>query len=788
MKISENWLRECVDLSGISSTELLDKLTAAGLEVESVTAVAGIFDGVVVGEIIECQQHPDADRLRICKVNAGLDQLLQIVCGAPNARVGLKAPLALIGANLPGLVIKLGKLRGVDSFGMLCSGAELGLPALQDGLFELPVGAPVGQDLRRYLDLDDKIVELKMTPNRSDCLGLIGLTRELCALFDRPALAKVHNQQTPQISATIATGIEAPNACARYAAAVVLGIEPASKTPLWMSEKLRRSGIRSIHPVVDITNFVMLETGQPMHGFDADLLQGAISVQFANAGEQLELLDGQTVTLNSEILTIRDAAGPLAIAGIMGGARSRVTDATRNIVFEAAHFAPSAIMGRARALGLHTDSSHRFERGVDPALPEIALARAVALLLDICGGQAGPLECSVGTAAPAQPVVALRRRYLDAILGLAIAPTSVTAILTALGFTVRFDESAEIWHAQAPSARFDIAIEADLAEEVARVYGYEHIPTTLPTLALAPETQAEKVAAGVEIRQSLLARGYQEAITFAFTSKALLDTWALQGHAIKNPLSSDIDSMRPSLLPNLMQAIVYNQRRQLDRVRFFEIGVIFQDRGLLEKNMLAGVITGDASAEQWANISRAADFYDLKGDVEALVSGAKFEGAGADVSLPSYLHPGRSASVIVEGRCVGFLGELHPELKRTLDVRGAVLMFEIELAAVQARKITHAASISKFPSIRRDLAFVVTEATSWHALQECVNESAGSALITLACFDVYRGAGLPALHKSLAISLIFQDISRTLSEQEIDAAIAKIIQAVQAKLGGELRR
>lgn len=788
MKISENWLRECVDLSGISSTELLEKLTSAGLEVESVTAVAGIFDGVVVGEIIECQQHPDADRLRICRVNAGDEPLLQIVCGAPNARAGLKAPLAAIGANLPGLVIKLGKLRGVESFGMLCSATELGLPAELDGLFELPIDAPVGQNLRQYLDLDDQIVELKMTPNRSDCLGLIGLTRELCALFDRPALVKPEQPLAPQISDAIAVNIHAPEACASYASATVQDIHASAKTPLWMKEKLRRSGIRSIHPVVDITNFVMLETGQPMHGFDADLLQGGIVVRFAKAGEQLALLDGQSVTLNPEILCICDAAGPLAVAGIMGGMRSRVTDATRNIVFEAAHFTPSAIMGRARTLGLHTDSSHRFERGVDPALPKIALARAVSLLLEICGGKAGPLVLNSGTTTAAQANVTLRRSYLDAILGFAIPDANVTAILNALGFLVQFDEVAGVWITQAPSARFDIAIEADLAEEVARVFGYEHIPTTLPMLELAPETQIENVARDVEIRHALLARSYQEAITFAFTSAALLKSWGMQGHAIKNPLSSDIDSMRPSLLPNLMQAVIYNQRRQLDRVRFFEIGVSFHDRGLVEKNMLAGVVTGNAHIEQWSSTARAVDFYDVKGDVEAMIAGANFSSASENPLRPSYLHPGRSASVLVDGRCVGFVGELHPELKRALDLRGSILVFEIELAAVQARKVTQSTSISKFPSVRRDLAFVLTEAVSWNALELCVRKHAGSALIALNCFDVYRGAGLPEPYKSLAISLIFQDISRTLSEQEIDEAIGNAVNAVHATLGGELRR
>ncbi len=788
MKISESWLRECVDLSGITSAQLLDKLTAAGLEVESATAVAGIFDGVLVAEIIDCQPHPEADRLRICSVNAGTSSLLQIVCGAPNARIGLKAPLAMFGANLPGLVIKVGKLRGVESFGMLCSTSELGMPIENDGLFELPTDAPVGMDLRRYLDLDDQIVELKMTPNRSDCLGLTGLTRELCALFDRPALARPANNCSPQIADVIAVSIAAPDACPRYASAVVREINSAAKTPLWMKEKLRRSGIRSIHPVVDITNFVMLETGQPMHGFDFDLLQGGICVRYAESGEQLELLDGQTVTLSPDMLAIADAAGALAVAGVMGGMRARVTDATRNIVFEAAHFAPSAIMGKARKLSLHTDSSHRFERGVDPTLPDVALARATSLLMEICGGKAGPQQITESSALPAQVTVTLRRRYLAAILGLAIADAEVTAILTALGFSVSFDDASGVWNTQVPYSRFDIAIEADLAEEVARVFGYEHIPTTLPTLALAPETQIESVRADVDVRHVLLARGYQEAITFAFTSASLLKAWGMQGVAIKNPLSNDIDSMRPSLLPGLMQAVVYNQRRQIDRVRFFEMGVSFHEQGLLEKNVIAGVVTGSAAAEQWSSTARAVDFYDVKGDVGALLADAHFEGAADSALRPSYLHPGRSASVHVDGLCVGFLGELHPELKRSLDVRGSVLVFEIELAVVQSQRVAQFAPLSKFPSVRRDLAFVLAETVSWNELKICVGQSAGSALIGLDCFDVYRGLGLPEAHKSLAISLIFQDISRTLSEQEIDAAITRVVTAVQTTHGGELRR
>jgi phenylalanyl-tRNA synthetase beta chain len=784
MKISEHWLRESVDLSNISSTNLLEKLTAAGLEVEENDPVAGAFTGVVVAEIIAAEAHPSADRLRVCQVNAGGDKPLQIVCGAPNARVGLKAPLAMLGATLPGLQIQASTLRGVESQGMLCAGAELGIEGTGDGLLELPADAPLGKNLVDYLQLADQAITLKMTPNRSDCLSVRGLQRELCALFARTAKAPAAAKIARAPAHTLPVRIQASAACAQYASAAVRGIEVAAKTPLWMQEKLRRSGLRSIHPVVDITNFVMLELGQPMHGFDMDLIDQAIDVRFARDGESLVLLDGQSVSLSDEFLCIADQQGLVAVAGVMGGQRTRVSETTRNVFFEAAHFRPEAIMGKARKLGLHTDSSHRFERGVDPALPQLAIDRAVQLLLEIAGGTASETVLTQGEAPIENAAITLRKSYLDGLLGLSIPSDTVTAILTALGFETRFDANAQRWQVKPPSARFDIAIEADLVEEIARVHGYEHIPITLPRLVLEPETARESVRSDLEIKQILLARGYQEALTFAFTSASQLRDWGMHGHPIKNPLSNDIDVMRPSLLPNLLQALVYNQRRQQDRVRLMETGITFHAQGQVETAHIAGVACGSAALEQWAQPARAVDFYDVKADVEALLGKVSFSAA----ELASYLHPGRAARVLQDGHSIGFVGELHPELKRSLDVRGNVVVFELDLDAVRARRPQALSIPSKFPSVRRDLAFVVRESVGFDALSECVRASAGEALQRVDCFDVYRGSGLPADCKSLAISLIFQHISRTLSDAEIEHAVQNVVERAARELHAELRR
>lgn len=788
MKISESWLREGVDLSGISRATLLEKLTAAGLEVESCEPVAAPFAGVCVAQIIACEKHPDAERLRVCTVEAGEAQPLTIVCGAPNARTGLKAPLARVGAVLPGgLNIKVGKLRGVESFGMLCSSTELGLPAGVDGLFELPNDAPVGTDIRDYLGLDDAIIELKMTPNRSDCLGVFGLLRELSALFGRPlklTAAAEFAVESTQVRGVVLSDVAG---CPRYLGRAIEAIDPNAQTPLWMRERLRRSGLRAIHPVVDITNYVLLELGQPMHGFDLDRISGAIEVRRGRSGERVKLLDEQTVDVDDSFLLIADAEGPVALAGIMGGYESRVGASTCNIFLEAAHFSPPAIMGRARKLGLHTDASHRFERGVDPGLPELALARATELVLAICGGRAGPV-CRANNE-PAQQETAqipLRAARLQQALGVFVPGDSVVQILHGLGFTVA--STADGWLVRPSTARFDIAIEADLIEEVARIWGYERIPVTLPELSLVPLAQPEGIRPDNELKRLLAARDFQEAITLAFLSSQLLKTWGMLGHPIKNPLSNDIDAMRPALLPGLLQALSANQRRQVERVRLFEIGVVFLEQGKLEEQHLAGVACGNADAEQWGLSARPVDFYDIKGTVEALLAGTgqaeRFSFAPAEVA---WLHPGRSAQVRLDGKAVGVLGQLHPQLTKDLDLRGSTLVFELSLSALEGRRVPRASALSKFPRVRRDLAVVLSREVSFARLSECLKAAAGPLLVGLECFDNYRGPGLDSTCKSLAIGLILQDLSRTLTEQEVDLAIAACVAAIARDLGGSIR-
>lgn len=799
MKISENWLRASTDLAGISRAELLQKLTAAGLEVEDCQTIAPEFSGVVVAEIVECEKHPDADRLRVCKVNAG-GELLQIVCGAPNARVGLKAPLATVGAVLPGgFKINVGKLRGVQSFGMLCSSTELGLPDAIlglpeiDGLLELPASAPAGVDIRNYLDLDDAVIELKMTPNRSDCLSVRGLTRELCALFNRkPLLSASEHTLTVSTDAPINIVVQAPEDCPLYLGQSVRGIDARAQTPAWMRERLVRSGLRSIHPVVDITNYVLLETGQPMHAFDLAKLSSQIVVRRAHGGEQIHLLNEQTISVDERFLLICDATDdssrPLAVAGVMGGFDSRVTDSTQDIFFEAAHFTPAAIMGRARLLGLHTDSSHRFERGVDPNLPEIALARAVQLVLEICGGQAGAV-CRAGQAASGQPSaeILLRRSRLDALLGLSVASERVEHILSDLGFAVRSEAAG--WWVAPHSARFDIEIEEDLIEEIARVFGYDAIPTQLPSLRLTPLVNSESVRPEADLRRILSARDYQEAITFAFTSSVELQHFGLSGHPIKNPLSSDIDVMRPSLLPNLLGAVSQNRRHQLERVRLFELGVVFLQDGQHEPARIAAAAIGSALPEQWGNVERAVDFFDLKADLEALfgprsalLSYERF----VPPHTPEFLHPGRSAQVRLDGRQIGLIGELHPALASRLDIPG-VLVFELDLAALRAQSLPKAKPLSKFQWARRDLAVVLDEAVHFSQLRDCVQRACGEKLLSLDCFDVYRGAGLPEGQKSLAINLILHDFSRTLSAEEVEQMMQVVIASIGTELGGVLR-
>ncbi len=791
MKFSENWLRELVEIKA-DRAELAHALTMAGLEVEELTTLGEHLDGVVVAEIISAEKHPEADRLQVCKVDAGLAEPLQIVCGAPNARVGIKVPLAKVGANLPnGIAIKAAKLRGVESFGMLCSAKELAIDTDASGLLELPLDAPVGQPLAAYLGLPDASFELKLTPNRPDCLGLVGLAYDVAALFG--SRVKVAEQVPAAVTTNTHRGIrlDAGKDAPRYLGRIVEGIDPTARSPLWLAERLRRSGLRSISAVVDITAYVMLELGQPMHAFDNDKLHGDIVVRHAHAGETLKLLDGSEAKLDDTFVLIADEKNALAVAGVMGCFDSRVTDATHNVFLESAHFVPAAIMGRARKLGLHTDASHRFERGVDPELPRRALERATELLLSIAGGKAGPVLVAENLAdLPAPVPVALRRARLQRVLGVEVADAEVARIFTALGMQV--ESSGEGWRITAPSSRFDIEREEDLIEEVARIFGYDNIPTHTPAgalvLAIEPEARINELA----LREQLAARGYYEAVNLSFVAADLLTRWGFTERLVPlaNPLSADLAIMRPSLLPGLIEALRHNRARQQDRVRLFEVASVFAaGNPPVETPSVAIVACGSAREEQWGEPSRMLDFHDIKGDLDALIAwgGEPSRWSVHADSLPPWLHPGRAARVARDGQTVGYLGALHPQLAKVLDLGADVHVLELALEPVLARRLPSAQPVSRFPTVRRDIAMDLPEEISWSQIEQTVRATLATRLKQLLLFDRYSGKGVEAGRKSLAMGLILQDASRTLTDDDADRCVREAMAALEQTCKAKLR-
>ena len=791
MKFSENWLRELVEIK-TDRAALTHALTMAGLEVEELTVLGEGLTGVVVAEIVAAEKHPEADRLQVCKVDAGQGELLQIVCGAPNARVGIKVPLAMVGASLPGgMSIKAAKLRGVESFGMLCSAKELGIDADASGLLELPLDAPVGQSLADYLGLPDASIELKLTPNRPDCLGLVGLAHDVAALFG--SAVKVPVQVAAPVTSEAKRGIQlqAGKDAPRYLGRIVEGIDPAARTPLWLKERLRRAGLRPISAVVDITNYVMLELGQPLHAFDNDTLQGDIVVRHAGAGETLKLLDGSEAKLDEGFVLIADEHKALAVAGVMGGFDSRVTDATRNIFLESAHFAPAAIMGRARKLGMHTDASHRFERGVDPELPRRALERATELLLSIAGGHAGPVLVAEHLAdLPKPAAVKLRRARLKRVLGVDVADTEVARIFTALGMQV--EPQADGWQITAPSSRFDIEREEDLIEEVARIFGYDNIPTHTPTGALTLTIEPEARINELALREQLAARGYYEAVNLSFVAAELLTRWGFIERLVPlaNPLSADLAVMRPSLLPGLIEALRHNRARQQERVRLFEVARVFEaGNPPVETPSLAIVASGNARAEQWGEPARALDFHDLKGDFDALIAwgGEPQRWSVHSDSLPAWLHPGRGARVARDGETVGYLGALHPQLAKALDLGADVHVLELALEPLLARRLPNAQAVPRFPMVRRDIAMDLPEEVSWSQVEQTVRNSLGERLKELRLFDRYSGKGVEVGRKSLAMGLILQDASRTLTDDDADRCVREAIAALEQTCKAKLR-
>ena len=794
MKFSKSWLDEWLQVK-IGAEQLAEQITMAGLEVDSVEPVAGVFNNVVVGEVVECAQHPDADKLRVTKVNVGESELLDIVCGAPNCRQGLKVAVAKIGAVLPGdFEIKKAKLRGQPSHGMLCSYSELGIPVEANGIIELPLDAPVGCDLRDYLQLDDVAIEVDLTPNRADCLSIAGLAREVGVLNRCDVVAPEIEAVEPQCQESFPIRVYASQACPRYLARIVKGIKLDAQTPLWMQEKLRRCGIRSIDPVVDVTNYVLLELGQPMHAFDLDKLSGSVQVRMASEGEKLVLLDGNEASLRADTLVIADDNGPLALAGIFGGQDSGVSSTTTNIMLEAAFFSPLAIKGRARSYGLATDSSHRFERGVDPYIQRQAMERATALLLAISGGVAGPIvELVSDEMLPAAQSICLRRERLTRVVGIEFDETSVTEILTRLGLSVV--AVTDGWQVTAPSWRFDIAIEEDLIEEVARIYGYNNIPNLPPVAHLCMNEQLERDLPLKRVRNLLVDRGYQEAITYSFVEPKAMSLLFPECDPLilPYPISAEMSAMRVSLWPGLIDAVVYNQNRQQGRVRLFECGLRFikdatAENGIRQEALISGVISGSVADEHWSIPSRGVDFFDMKGDLEALL-----ELTGQQDSFTfkraehSALHPGQSAQIIRDDRVIGWIGVIHPNLEKKLGLKSKVVLFELEQNPLLKARIPAAGEISRFPANRRDLALVVDEHVAAADVLSVVKKIGGNQLVGINLFDIYQGQGIPEGKKSLAISLVLQDNARTLEEKEISETISVVVEGLRNEFNASLR-
>lgn len=789
MQFSEQRLRALVN-PAVDTAALAHQLTMAGLEVDAIVPVAPAFNGVVIGEILSAEQHPNADKLRVTLVNIGAEQPLQIVCGASNARPGIRIPVATVGAVLPGeFRIKDAKLRGVDSFGMLCAEQELGLAESSDGLWELPADAPIGQDIRQYLQLDDHLIELGLTPNRGDCLSIHGLARETAAVFGLDYTPSPIAAVPASHDRCMSISINAPAACPRYVSRVVDGIDNTQTSPLWLVEALRRSGVRSLGPVVDVTNFVMLELGQPMHAFDRAQLAGGLTVRQAQAGEALTLLDGQSISLREQTVVIADEQQALALAGIMGGQSSAVSAATKSMVLEAAFFQPLALAGEARRYGLHTDSSHRFERGVDFELPRLAIERATALLLELVGGAAGPvIDVSDVAQLPKREAIVLRAQRIAQVLGFALVDADVVAYLGRLGCSVTAAEQG--WQVVPPSHRFDLTIEVDLIEELARLYGYNRLPVTAPMAPVRLLPQPESQTSLRRLKRALVDMGYQEAITFSFIEAGLQQQFdpGIHPWALANPLSAELAVMRTSLWPGLAMAVLHNQSRQQSRVRLFEAGLRFTPTadGLEQVPMLAGIVSGDAFSASWNNPKNPLDFFDVKGNIEALLQLCGIHGEFSACAHP-VLHPGQSAAICVNGNRIGCMGALHPSVIEALGLTGPVYVFELVQSALVHGSLPKFKPMSRFPAVSRDLALVVPDTVSAADVLAVVRQQAGDVLRDLSVFDVYRGQGVAENHYSLALSLTWQDTERTLQDAEIQALVDTILHSASATCGAILR-
>jgi len=784
MKFSENWLRTWVD-PDMTSDALAHTLTMAGLEVEALESVAPTFDNVVVAEVLEVVKHPNADRLNVCQVNVGEVQPLTIVCGAANVSAGKKVPCARIGAILPGdFAIRQAKIRGIESFGMLCSKKELGLAVESEGLFLLPKDAPVGKSLREYLELDDKLFTLKLTPNRSDCTSMAGIAREVAALTGNSLNPLEIPSQTAALNEQFTVTVIDKRGCPLYCGRLVRGVNADVATPEWMLRRLERSGLRAINVIVDITNYVMLEMGQPMHAFDVSKLSGGITVRKAHKGESLRLLNEQNVDLDEDIMVIADDARVLALAGIMGGQDSGVETSTQDVFIESAFFHPDAIAGKARHYGLATDSSFRFERGVDFAATRLALERATQLLLQICGGSAGSI-CEVRGELPKREEIKLRGTRVARVLGIALEGKQIAALLERLRLEVI--AKGDDFFVKPPSFRFDLSIEADLIEELARMYGYDNIPAEAPRAALTMLPYSEMQRPLARIHQTLVARDYQEIISYSFVEEQVEHD--LCGNAdpvrLQNPIASNLAVMRSSLITGLVSALRFNLNRKQTRVRLYEIGTCFAkvNGEYMQRQRLSGIAYGVSQPEQWGTVAKPVDFYDVKADVEALYAPYQLN---LIMAPHPALHPGRSARIEYAGESIGWIGELHPKWQQLYDLVHAGVWFEIDFDALSRMSVPRISDIAKFLPVRRDLALLVDEAVVVQTLIDAMLAASAPYVQEIAVFDVYRGKGLEPGKKSLAFRVLLQDTQKTLTESEIDSSISKLVR-VMNEHGAQLR-
>ena len=792
MKFSEQWLREWVNPS-VDTKTLADQLTMAGLEVDTVEPAALEFSGVVIGQVLSAESHPDAKRLRCCKVDVGGKEILDIVCGGVNVREGLLVPVAIVGSVLPGdFKIKKANLRGQPSQGMICSSQELGLgEGIEGGIMELRDDAPVGEDFREYLQLDDQIIDVELTPNRGDCLSIRGIARDVAVVNQMKMQAQEIAPPLASIEDRFPVSVFAEEACPRYTGRVIKNINSQAQIPLWMEEHLRRSGIRAIHPVVDILNYVMLEIGQPMHAFDLEKLNDEIQVRSAKKGEKITLLDAQEVDLKEGTLVIADAKNVLAIAGVMGGLDSAVNENTQHVFLESAYFESIGIRQSAKFYGLQTDSSHRFERGVDYLLQMEAVERATALLLEIVGGEAGPVvEVAFEDKLPTPVTINFRSREIARLLGVDLEDSQIETILMSLDMELRSANGG--WLVEVPSYRYDLHQEADLVEEVARIYGYDQIPTHQMLLDATIPALPESHQSRDRIRNVLVDQGYHEAITYSFIDTQLQQLFDPEKEAIAlvNPIASDMAVMRTSLWPGLVQAMLHNLNRQAPRVRLFEIGLCFEKTRdhFLQPPKLGLVATGGAYPEQWGEEDRPVDFYDVKGDISMMLSmtGRARDFRWESVSHPA-LHPGQSAAILLDDCQVGYLGVLHPRIAVQLDIQQTVCLFEIDLMAVQHGQIPEFQPISKYPTVRRDLAIIIEQSISAGAIQEAIQKKAGQLLNTVQIFDIYQGQGIEKGKKSVALGLTFQDPSRTLIDTEINDVIQSVVATLERDFNAKLR-